>query len=88
MLLMAFVAMSAVAWNIPRAAALQPLHAFDIAHFDPEMTETLQQFVLSALNTSVDPCSDFYNFSCGSWIANTPLPPGESSYPRSIGMVR
>ena len=38
----------------------------------------LAQQVLNNINTNVDPCQDFYNFSCGGWINKTSLPPGMS----------
>ena len=33
--------------------------------------------VLAAIDQTVDPCTDFYKFSCGNWIQNTVIPPGE-----------
>ena len=30
--------------------------------------------VLSAIDQTVDPCTDFYKFSCGNWIQNTIIP--------------
>ena len=32
--------------------------------------------VLANMNTSVDPCEDFYNYSCGGWVDDNIIPPG------------
>ena len=34
--------------------------------------------VLSGLDESVDPCEDFYNFTCGKWAINNVIPEGEA----------
>jgi endothelin-converting enzyme/putative endopeptidase len=39
-------------------------------------------FDVKFLDRSVDPCFDFYKFSCGGWIAANPLPPDQSRYGR------
>ncbi|XP_066996218.2 neprilysin-11-like [Anabrus simplex] len=36
--------------------------------------------ILQSLNTSVDPCEDFYRFSCEGWINRNPVAPTESYY--------
>lgn len=35
---------------------------------------------VKAMDTSVDPCVDFYKYSCGGWQKNNPLPPDQSSW--------
>ena len=43
------------------------------------MTEScveLASQVISSLDASHDPCTDFYNFSCGGWIQTNSLPQG------------
>ena len=35
---------------------------------------------VSAMNRSVDPCVDFYQYSCGSWIRKNPIPADQSRW--------
>jgi endothelin-converting enzyme/putative endopeptidase len=35
---------------------------------------------LSSMDRSVDPCTDFYRFSCGGWSKKNPLPPDQSRW--------
>ena len=35
---------------------------------------------VSAMDRTVDPCSDFYSYSCGGWIKKNPIPPDQSSW--------
>ncbi|XP_045456630.1 endothelin-converting enzyme homolog [Melitaea cinxia] len=36
--------------------------------------------VIRALDEKQDPCDDFYEFACGGWIRNNPIPEGKSSW--------
>src|SRR5882757_9929764 len=35
---------------------------------------------LSSMDKTVDPCVDFYTYSCGGWMKNNPIPPDQSSW--------
>ncbi len=35
---------------------------------------------LTDMNRSVDPCQDFYTYSCGGWMKNNPIPPDQSAW--------
>lgn len=52
------------------APAAQPLTAMP---YSPSLDVT-------SLDRSVDPCVDFYKFSCGGWIKNNPIPADQASW--------
>ncbi|XP_025083824.1 neprilysin-11-like [Pomacea canaliculata] len=40
--------------------------------------------IAKSINTSVDPCDDFYQFACGRWMAEHPVPLGANGIDNSI----
>src|SRR5580698_7634544 len=35
---------------------------------------------VTSMDRSADPCADFFQYSCGGWIKNNPIPPDQSSW--------
>lgn len=42
----------------------------------------------AALDRSVAPCDDFFQFACGSWLKSTPIPDDEATWMRSFSVIR
>ncbi|XP_054159302.1 endothelin-converting enzyme homolog isoform X2 [Oppia nitens] len=39
---------------------------------------TVASAIINAIDYNVDPCQDFYQYACGGWIRDNPLPDGKS----------
>src|SRR6202142_3990175 len=47
-----------------------------------EFPKQIPNFDLNAIDKTIDPCVDFYQYSCGNWMKNNPIPPDQSRWGR------
>jgi endothelin-converting enzyme/putative endopeptidase len=70
------------AQNIPAQSA----RSVEAASADQAKEAKLEHFDPTAVDPTLDPCNDFYKYSCNKWLSSNPIPPDQVFWSTGSGL--
>src|SRR6202521_5323872 len=74
----------------PAASAQNSSTDFNFAGMDdsaPAPPKSVRSLDLTAIDKTADPCTDFYQYACGNWVKDNPIPADQPEWVRSFSVV-
>ena len=53
----------------------------------PAPPKSVKSLDLSAIDKTADPCEDFYQYACGNWVKDNPVPADQTRWARSFSLL-
>lgn len=67
-------------------APATPVDAVEVPALTPAQ-QAIADSIEATLDRSVDPCTDFYQFACGTWLESTPIPSDRARWSRGFSTI-
>jgi putative endopeptidase len=70
------------------AVSLLPCAAIAQSSAAPAPPTPVKSFDADAIDKTADPCNDFYQYSCGNWVKQNPIPSDQTRWARSFSLLQ